>query len=62
MIEPYNEDSYDGLIISCALHKYLNGSKDTASFEISKPIYDKVKNVAQVQGFEHLIIKWEDLE
>jgi len=62
MIEPYNEDSYDGLIISCALHKYLNGSKDTTSFEISKPIYDKVKNVAQVQDFEHLIIKWEDLE
>ena len=37
MIEPHDKDSYSGLTVSCALHKYLSGSKDTTNFEISKP-------------------------
>jgi len=61
MIEPHDKDSYSGLTVSCALHKYLSGSKDTTNFEISKPIYDKVKKIAQTQDFERLIVKWEDL-
>ena len=61
MIEPHDKDSYSGLTVSCALHKYLSGSKDTTNFEISKPIYDKVKKIAQIQDFERLIVKWEDL-
>ena len=61
MIEPFDEGSYDGLTISCALHKYLSGSKDTTNFEISQPIDEKVRKVAKMQEFDNLIVKWEDL-
>ena len=61
MIEPFDESSHDGLTISCALHKYLSGSKDMTNFEISQPIDEKVRKVAKMQEFDSLIVKWEDL-
>ena len=61
MIEPFDEGSHDGLTISCALHKYLSGSKDTSNFEISQPIDEKIRTISKTQGFDNLIIRWEDL-
>ena len=61
MIESFDEGSHDGLTISCALHKYLSGSKDTTNFEISQPIDEKVRKTAKTQDFDNLIVKWEDL-
>ena len=61
MIEPFGEGSHDGLTISCALHKYLSGSKDTTNFEISQPIDEKVRTVAKLQEFDNLVVKWKDL-
>ena len=61
MIEPFDESSHDGLTVSCALHKYLSGSKDTTNFEISQPIDEKVRKIAKMQEFDNLVVKWEDL-
>jgi hypothetical protein len=62
MVEPKEKESYDGMVVLCALHKYLNGSKNVNDFSITQPVYDKIKYVAKQQEFDSLILNWEDLD
>tara|TARA_R100000808_G_scaffold2804_3_gene10528 strand:- start:53555 stop:54478 length:924 start_codon:yes stop_codon:yes gene_type:complete len=62
MVEPKEKESYDGMVVLCALHKYLNGSKNVNDFSITQPVYDKIKHVAKQQEFDSLILNWEDLD
>ena len=55
LIEP--EEGIDGLVMSVAMHKYLQTLHDKETLDI----YAAVKEMSEKQGFDNLCISWKDV-
>jgi hypothetical protein len=56
MIEP-DGDSVDGLVMSVAMHKYMQTLYEKETIDI----YATAKEMGEKQGFDHLFISWKDV-